>query len=347
MVAFSRRHGQFYINKPATLLVRSAHQGGCFFSQKGVFVKFEKPSLSISEQVSKLESRGLNVQNRSEAEHYLQFIGYYRLSAYTLFFQDGGDPAKPFRKGVEFRDILNLYRFDRELRLLTIDALERIEVAVRSSMVNEMCIRHGAHWFMNAGHFYPSYDHADFLKRIERELGIRPGTLAPRRPHNETFINHYYQKYGDPYLPPAWMVAETLSLGAWSLVYENLRGSGERQAVASHFGTNEAILTNWLHVLTYTRNICAHHGRLWNRKFVIKFKIARRHMDFLSTNDRYFALAVVLEDLLRRIAPGTGWHLRLLQLLQSHPFVNAAHMGFPKDWEKVAFWNSPQALTKS
>lgn len=303
-------------------------------------MKFAKTPLPISEQFAKLVGRGLVVADARRAEHYLRFIGYYRLSAYALTFQQSHLPEKPFHAGVTFDDVLNLYRFDRELRLLTMDALERIEVAVRSCIVNEMCDRHGAHWFLDGGHFYPRYAHAELIRRIEKELGIRTGTTAPRRPHNETFINHYYQKYGDPYLPPAWMVAETLSLGVWSQIFENLQRAGERKAVAAHFGTDEAIFSNWLHVLTYIRNICAHHGRLWNRQFVIKFKVAKRLQHVLGTaNDRYYALAVVIEDLMRQIAPGTGWHLRLLDLLQSHPFVDAGQMRFPENWETDEFWH--------
>lgn len=311
-------------------------------------MKFPKSPLSLANQLARFAERGLVVADTQRAEHYLRFIGYYRLSAYALTFQQSHLPDKPFHSGTTFDDILNLYRFDRELRLLTIDAIERIEVAVRSCIVNEMCGRHGAHWFMDAGHFYPRYSHDDLLRRIEKELGIRTTKAAPRRPHNETFINHYYAKYGDPYLPPAWMVAETLSLGVWSKIFANLRRGEERNAIAEHFATDEAIFSNWLHALNYIRNICAHHGRLWNRQFVIKFKVARRHLEILGTaNDRYYTLAVVIEDLMRRIAPGTGWHLRLHSLLQTHQFVNSTEMNFPQDWQNTAFWKSSQAALPS
>jgi len=314
----------------------------------GASVKFTKEPLTLSGQLSKLVGRGLQVADKSRAEHYLRFIGYYRLSAYALAFQQSHLPDKPFQAGTRFDDILDLYRFDRELRLLTMDAIERIEVAVRTCIVNEMCHRHGAHWFMTGEHFYPRYAHDTLLRKIEKELGIRERATAPRRPHNETFINHYYEKYGEPHLPPAWMVAETLSLGVWSQIFENLRSGDERKAVAANFGTDEAIFSNWLHVLTYIRNICAHHGRLWNRQFVIKLKVAKRHQHVLgSTNDRYYALAVVIEDLMRRVAPGTGWHLRLHHLLQTHAFVSPAVMRFPQQWQDHEFWSgstTPLAL---
>lgn len=312
-------------------------------------MKFNKPALSIPDLAQRWLDRGLIIHDPAEAAHYLQFIGYYRLSAYALPLQDKGSLSpnlidKPFKAGVGFADILNLYRFDRELRLLFMDAIERIEVAVRTCIVTEMSLRHGPHWFMDASHFKanaPRFKHHRLLDRIDQELQIQNGATSPSKPHHEVFINHYYATYTDPYLPPAWMVAETLTLGAWSLIFENLRDTNERKQIAKPLQTDEQVLRNWLHALTYLRNLCAHHSRLWNRQFVIKPMIAKRHAMFLKSNDRCYAMAVVVEDLLRTVAPGTSWALRIRGLMDSHPFVDPAAMGFPKGWDAEPFWNLP------
>lgn len=304
-------------------------------------MKFQKPPISVLQQVAKLQSRGLQVDNPAEAEHYLRFIGYYRLSAYALPLQLHQNPTKPFKPGVSFQDILNIYRFDRELRLLTMDAIERVEVAIRSVIVNEMCLRHGSHWLMDATHFNPTarnFKHHLLLDKIDQEFSIPPQAKAPTRPHHEVFINHYFSKYKDPYLPPVWMTAETLTLGSWSVIFENLRVANERKAVATHFQVDEQVLRSWLHALTHIRNLCAHHSRLWNRQMVIKFIVAKKHRPFLAVNDRFYAVAVVLHDLMQIVAPGTGWHIRLRDLLVAHPFIDLHAMGFPKDWEKEPFW---------
>ena len=304
-------------------------------------MKFTKPALSLPAQVAKLQSRGLVIPDSAAAEHYLRYIGYYRLSAYALPLQQHGQPGKPFKPGVSFDDILNLYRFDRELRLLTMDALERIEVAVRSVIVNEMCLRHGSHWFMDAAHFdggASRFKHHELLNKIDREFNIPPSGTKPAKPHHEVFINHYYAKYTTPYLPPAWMVAETLTLGSWSMIFEHLRATAERKSIAAHFGVDEQVLRNWLHALTYLRNLCAHHARVWNRQFVIKIIVAKKHTGFLKVNDRFYALAVVMYDLMQRIAPGTGWGERLADLLDKHPFADPGAMGFPAAWKQEAFW---------
>lgn len=235
-----------------------------------------------------------------------------------------------------------IYRFDRELRLLVLDAIERIEIALRSVLNNEMSMRHGSHWFMDVRSFSPRFDHARFIADIEAELRIAVSGQMPIQPHQEVFINHYYAKYGDPYLPPSWMVMETLSLGVLSRIFTNLDLGNERIAIAQSFATDEFVLRGWFHVLSYVRNLCAHHARLWNRQLVLKFRqVARRHQSFLATTDRFYAVAVVLYDLLQHVAPGTQWHIRLRDLIARHPAVAPGAMGFPANWQQVPFWGFP------
>lgn len=311
-------------------------------------MNFIKPALSLSQQVQKWQARGLAVPDTARAMHYLKMIGYYRFSAYTLPFQVHA-PNKPFQPGTTFEQVLALYVFDRELRLHVMDAIERIEVAVRSCLINHMCVKHGAHWFMDAVHFKPlittrpgrvtGFDHRKFLDQVEKELGIPAGGRAPRRPHNEVFINHYYTKYTNPYLPPSWMVFELLSIGSLSMVYANLKDVKDRAAVAATFGIDEQVLVTWLHSLSYLRNLCAHHCRLWNRQMVIKPLVARKHSAFLLSNDRFYAMAVLLWELLRTIAPDSIWHKRLSDLFVQFPTVPSAAMGFPANWKNQPFWN--------
>ena len=302
-------------------------------------MKFLKPALTLSQQLQKWQVRGLNVPDPQRATHFLRFIGYYRLSAYALPFQVLSQPDKRFQPGTGFDQILDLYVFDRELRLLVMDAVERIEVAFRICLVNEMSVRHGPHWFTEAKHFYPNFKHHELLDRVDKELRIPRGATRPTSVHQEVFINHYYTKYTDPYLPPAWMIAETLSLGVWSRVYENLRGAAERKAIATEFRVDEQVLKSWLHALTYLRNLCAHHARLWNRQFVIKPVIARKHAGFLKANDRFYAMAIIIWELLRLIAPHSHWHRRLSELFQQFGQVPAKAMGFPPNWRTEAFWD--------
>lgn len=301
-------------------------------------MKFTKPPLTPAQQLAKWQSRGLAVRDVGKALHYLQFIGYYRFSAYTLPFQDKAHHDKHFRPGTTFEQVMTLYVFDRELRLLVLDAIERVEVAVRTRLVNEMSTRHGAHWFMDSRHFCAGFDHNGFLDKIDKELGIAPTGKRPSRQHNEVFINHYYAKYTSPDLPPAWMVFEVLPLGTMSLVLANLANVADRKAVALPFGVDERVLTSWLHCLSYIRNVCAHHSRLWNRQLVIKPLVAKKHAALVPVRDRFYAVAVMLHYLLGVTAPKSSWHERLAKLAEGQPAANLQIMGFPVGWKAEPFW---------
>lgn len=171
--------------------------------------RYTKPPLSLSGQLQKLKSRGLQIEDDGEALHYLLNIGYYRLSAYMLTFQESHQPDKPFKPGASFGKVLDLYRFDRELRLHSLDAIERIEVAVRSCFVNKLSLKYGSHWYLDPNLFDGKYNHRGLIEKIQSELYVDSVTRKPFRRHDEIFINHYFSNYGDPYLPPIWMVCQS------------------------------------------------------------------------------------------------------------------------------------------
>lgn len=91
----------------------------------------------------------------------------------------------------------------------------------------------------------------------------------------QTFIKHYYHKYGEPELPRSWMVSETLTFGTVSQAFKNLTHQNQKP-IAKALGLDGTVLGSWLHALSYVRNLAAHHQRLWNRAYTIK-PIAARH----------------------------------------------------------------------
>lgn len=118
---------------------------------------FQKPLISLPQQVQKLADRGLIFDDVPSAVQRLKFIGYYRLSGYYKFFCDPDDPAREnFRTGTNFNDVLNLYGFDRRLRVLLAEALERIEIAVKTSICHEYSARKGVFWMTDPDNFWVS-----------------------------------------------------------------------------------------------------------------------------------------------------------------------------------------------
>ena len=287
-------------------------------------IPFDKPPLSNKEIIRLLSERGMIIDDPKRAEHYLDFISYYRLSVYMLPFQD---ERHSFKKPVSFEKILRLYSFDRRLRLLSMDALERIEVAFRTVIVNCLSEKSGAFWLEDPDCFHDKNKRntqASMLEEIRKQ--IEQQKTAPS-------LEHYYQTYSAPEIPPAWIVFEILPFGCVSRIYENLKRP-YRKAVAEKFGIEESILQSWFHALSVLRNSCAHHSRIWNRKYPFKIKKANAFPE-LDTAERFYCFALIIDILLSKIVQTPTWTLRLKETINEFSdVVNPVQMGFPADPNK-------------
>jgi abortive infection bacteriophage resistance protein len=291
---------------------------------------FSKDPLSLSQQISLLEKRGMIIRDKETAYHYLKFIGYYRLSGYMHSFKNSDDS---FKAGTTFDDVLNHYIFDRKLRSLFLDALERIEVAFRSMLTNIMSERHGAWWFEKKDIFVTRHGNKDVTQDIEALLQEISSSMSKKRHHDIT-IKHYYDNYDSPLLPPSWMVMETLSMGTVSKIFSLLKPE-ERGIIAATLDINEKYLVSWFRALSYVRNVCAHHARLWNRIITVKSIANRNYVACREKNfssGRLYPQAVVIAILLAKIAPDNHWEVHLKEILASYPHDYAFDMGFPKNW---------------
>jgi len=297
-------------------------------------MRYQKPSLSIEQQIEKLKDRGLVFHDEAKAAHYLSNISYYRLRAYTFPFQDNNTPDHPFVKEVSFDDIIDIYVFDRRLRLLVFNAIEKVEIALRTKIIYHYAMEHGSHWFMNKALFH----RVDFFKTNNHNLKKEIGRST------ETFIEHYKSTYTEPKLPPAWMSLEVVSMGLLGKLFSNLKRGKTKKLVAQEFGLKKAEhLTSWIHAMAYLRNICAHHGRLWNRRFIVRPIIPYNTLNPFLENTRvydnklYVQLSCV-NYILRIISPGSSFITDLKKLLQRFPLADCKEMGFPKNWKEEAIW---------
>lgn len=297
-------------------------------------MKFEKPSLSIADQIALLERRGMAVPDIAAAEHYLRHISYYRLRAYWLPFErPANDGDHGFQAGASISQAVRLYMFDRELRLLVMDAIERIEVSLRGGWAHHLATKYGPHGYLNPA----LYD------RPDRYARAYSGLLEEIDRSKDTFIVHYRTKYDDPEQPPIWMTAEVMSLGQLSKWMGNLKHRQDRRSIARSYGVDEKILVSIAHHLTYIRNICAHHGRLWNKQFTVTMTVPyapdglRQAMNTNSTRKIYNTL-VAIGYLIEIVAPGSGWKKRLVDLMAECDLASPSAMGFPDNWRMMDFW---------
>ena len=291
---------------------------------------FEKPALTHAEQVERLRQRGMVVEDPAAAAFYLQHRNYYRLGAYWVPFEaDHG--THRFRPGTRFDQVLALYVFDRELRLLVLDAIERVEVSVSSQWAYQMAHRHGPHGYL---------DPALALRRDKWQRDEKQVCDEVHRA-NETFIKHFFKVYREP-LPPVWAACEVLSLGLLSRLFDNLKPMPTRRAIAQVYGIDDKVLGSWLHHLSHVRNVCAHHSRLWNREFTItpmlpRHKPAALAGQFAANSRRLYNSLVLLLHCMDIIAPQHHWRTRLRELVARHG-IDTGAMGFPAGWERMPIW---------
>jgi abortive infection bacteriophage resistance protein len=291
---------------------------------------FTKPATTYAQQVAILQQRGMAIADTPTAEFYLQHLNYYRLGAYWLPFE-ADHATHQFKRGTCFEDVLNLYVFDRELRLLVLDAIERIEVSVRSQWAYQMAHYHGTHAHLDA---------TLALKATHWQLNINKLSEEVRR-SDEIFIKHLMDTYSES-LPPVWAVCEVMSLGLLSRWYNTLKPMTTRRAIAAVYGADEGVLQSWLHHLSLVRNFCAHHSRLWNRDFSITPKEPRSKPGYLrgefnSHSRKLYNTLVILLHFMDTIAPQHHWRSRLKALISQHA-APVQGMGFPQDWLQREIW---------
>ncbi len=298
-----------------------------------------------------LEGGGLTFVDDDKAIMQLSNVSYFRLSAYMIPFKKviGGVLTNDFRYGTTWKDVYDLYVFDRKLRLLIFDAIEKIEVAIRTQIVYNLARRYGSHWQDNPSIYVPPHD------KIRRDGSIKhvdvygdiQNNIAEQLNNNqaELFIEHYRKTYDNPTNPPSWMCVEVMYFNQLSLICSNLVDRKDKIAIAKHFGLPPTEFLSWLHTLNYIRNICAHHGRLWNRDIqvqpaLLKFSKTKIWIDkpeAVPQNKLYYFLCIV-RYFLQSVNPNTSFTVRLKALLSEYkPKISA--MGFPQNWENEKIWH--------
>ncbi|MBO7477327.1 MAG: Abi family protein [Salinivirgaceae bacterium] len=304
-------------------------------------MQYTKRPLTIEEQISKLEKRGLNFADRELAGQYLQNISYYRLRAFTYPFQDNDENADHefLRDNIDFMDIIDLYVFDKRLRSLVFSELEKIEVAVRTKLsLTYSLSTNSAMWYEDESVYNPKTPIQDVLEDIADDVNRS----------NEDFIKHYKQKYDEPEMPPSWMTLEVVSFGTLSRLYKSLASKAEKRQIAIQFGIgNEDIFANWLHAFSNLRNCCAHHSRIWNRRFLVQIILPYNTTNpFIPRNaaerihrNKLFALLSAIKYIADIISPQNSFKTNLQNLLnQPCNLLSLREMGFPNDWENLPVW---------
>jgi len=295
-------------------------------------IPFNKPASSPEQLLQKLERQGLVVDdaNREWARNYMRFVGGYRLKGYWHHLVD--PVSKAFPAGYRFEQVVSRCEFDRELRVVTMAAIERLEIAVRVVMANYLSLKHSPHWFLDGSLFRQGRRQgaAELVAKIEAEVD---------RARDKTFVKHYFSRYSEPYLPPSWSVCECVTFGLWSRTYQMLKSVDDRKAISRRFNVDATeVFESWIHTLTVVRNMVAHSGQLLRVTLGVAPRDYRKAGIRFSDSKSFYAVATVINYLLRQTGLPLEWPEQLKALFAKYPEVDLAEIGFPRNWGNRPGW---------
>lgn len=280
----------------------------------------------------------MTVQDPAAAERYLAQIGYYRLSAYWFPFKDRA--TKRYQPITNFDHIIWLYEWDRKLRLLAMDAIERIEIELRTLSTQKLADKYTPHGYYDPRSFMPDFgghQHCKWLTKLVSEV----------ERSSETFIVHHKKTYTNFPFVPLWVARETMSFGCMSIMLNGMHRA-DLQDVANHYQIPADALGSWTHALNWLRNVCAHHSRLWNRDAPVSPLVVRPTTKSHTTlafpapqsPKRSYHFLLVLRYLLEPNACAKDWKIQVVDHLHTlAPFhAHQVSMGLDPHWAASPYW---------
>lgn len=328
--------------------------------------EYTKKWLSVSEQTEKLQSRGVAVRDPESCRRLLQAVGYYRLTGYLYPFRESepwvNDEGRTrsrvlnrYRAGTTVEYAAALLDFDRRLRMLVLEGIERIEISFRMQ-VGYVLGRQSAFAHSDPANFVASFTTASFDELTGETLPSKheqwlARVEARKAESDEAFVAHFRNKYDDKM--PIWALTEILEFGHLGRLYSGLNNALATQIAAAYRAPSKKVMSSWISSLNYVRNVSAHHARLFNRKLVSaparpstgQVPLLGHLKDEVTSKQVfgvYNALAV-MAYLLRTIDPDSGWTPRVVDLINAFPnsdFLTAESMGVPEGWETLELWRT-------
>lgn len=310
-----------------------------------------KPWKSIDEQVEILQSRGLQIEDSDRAKRYLRRLGYYRLSGYWYPFRQfrNLDDAQTtelrsdgFMAGSRFDDLIKLYVFDKKLRLLALDALERIEMALRVDIAHLLGERDAC------AHENPACFHGNFSKKVNPKFGktdhqywLEKYQQQVYRARHTPFVKHNLANYG---CLPIWVAIEVWDFGMLSTLYDGMTFEDKRRIALKYGVPDGNKLANYLRSLNFIRNVAAHHTRLWNVNVIDRSPVPQGTYWQQLNNARPFFYFCLMQTFLRVICPTSKWRQRINTLInEDFPVVGCGAVkigdfGVPENWRSWELW---------
>lgn len=303
-----------------------------------------KPAYTIIQQIELLKKRGMLFHDENYAKSILKNISYYRLKGYWWDLQTDRKQHS-IKSGIYFEDVFESYKFDRELRIILFDAIELIEISLRTKMIYHLSLSHGGLWYLKPSLFNDIELYGRNLAELKLEF----------ERSQEIFIKDHKKRYPDKDAD-SWKILEVASMGMLSKLYKNIfHQLPEKSVIAKEMGLNlHSELSSWLEAVAYLRNIIAHHSRLWNRNMVKKpvFNLNNPLGLWFSSipledqTKKPFLIISCMIYLCDQIEPENKIKYKIIELITSNPSIPVCKLGFYNQWDHQPVWKTqcPQLL---
>ena len=285
-------------------------------------LKQHQPPMTIEEQVENLKSIGLIVDDEEYAKNILNDISYFRLvKAYSINLKPKNGN---YDNKTTFKEIVNLYLFNANLRQIIFPEIEKIEINVRCRMANYFAQQYGVLGYLKAENFVNEEYHKEFLEDIEQEIGRN--SKAP-------FVRNFRENYEGGQLP-MYALVEVFSFGTLSKFYKNMHNKDKKE-IAKSFGVGYTYIESWLESISYVRNICAHYGRLYNAKMSKTPMLYKEYTQAGIGNNRVYGVLLCMKHLLKNDSHWNMFVDKIEMLFDKYQSVQIKTMGFPKNWKEL------------
>lgn len=218
-----------------------------------------KKAYTIEQQIARLKSNGMVFDNEEKAKEILLDVGYYRLGFYSFPYEikypclkDRDHKLKP---GTTFKSVYDLYEFDTKLRRVLLNALDRIEVNIRTKIIYHISLRYieAPCWFVSR-----KYVNSKFVNEFEEQV-----YAAMRK---NPIIQHHHANHPGIYAP-AWKTIEFMTIGNIITLYDSLKEPEAKDLVANAYGCSRGVFYNYMETIRVLRNKCAHGGCIYRMDF--------------------------------------------------------------------------------
>jgi abortive infection bacteriophage resistance protein len=211
-----------------------------------------KAATTVDEQIALLESRGMVFDcEKEKVEETLLDIGYYRLGFYSYYFQDR--KTHQFTTHVNFNDIIKLYYFDFDMKMLLLRYIYRIEVHFRTQLL-----------YYASNHYHENNAWYVDSKIVDSSIFKEFNTIYFNlKTKNKNLIKHHVNYPCD--YAPAWKVFEFLTFGQTFKFFSNLKNEELKKQISGVYGFRDvSLLYNYFISIINIRNICSHNGVLFD-----------------------------------------------------------------------------------